>query len=460
MSVAAEFNPELIARYDRSGPRYTSYPTAAQFHPGFDAQAYRSAALLSNSERTPLSIYVHVPFCASPCFYCGCNRVITRNPLHAERYLNALCNEIALQGALFHSHRPVQQLHFGGGTPTFLSLLQLGRIMGTLRREFSMADDEEREYSIEIDPRTVDAKIISGLAQLGFNRISLGIQDFDPQVQEAVNRIQSVEQTREIVEQARRCGIDQINFDLIYGLPRQNRITFDTTLSQVIELRPTRIAAYGYAHLPRMFKAQRQIDANELPSPAERLALLELTVERLSAAGYVYIGMDHFALPEDSLAQALTAGHLHRNFQGYSSHADCDLVGLGVSAIGKVGDAYAQNAKELRDYYASVEQHQLAIRKGYKLTSDDRVRRDVIQQIMCAGAIDYRQISRDHCIEFSSYFGRELSALTGMRVDGLIEHTPSGFRVTAKGRFLVRTIAMVFDAHLQAQLAPAFSKVI
>jgi oxygen-independent coproporphyrinogen III oxidase len=460
MDVATDFNAELISRYDRNGPRYTSYPTAAQFHSGFDAQAYRAAALLSNSGQAPLSLYVHVPFCASPCFYCGCNRVITRNPLHAERYLNALCIEIELQSRLFNTHRRVEQLHFGGGTPTFLSMLQLGRIMGTLRREFVLADDEEREYSIEIDPRTVDANIIDGLAQLGFNRMSLGVQDFDPNVQAAVNRMQSVAQTREIVEHARQRGIQQINFDLIYGLPRQTTATFAVTLEQVIDIRPTRIAAYGYAHLPRMFKAQRQINAQELPSAAQRLALLELTVERLSAAGYVYIGMDHFALPEDCLAQSLAAGTLHRNFQGYSSHADCDLVGLGVSAIGKVGDAYAQNAKDLRDYYASVEQHQLAIRKGYRLTSDDRIRRDVIQQIMCAGEVDFHRVGTDHCIDFATYFEREQSALADMRRDGLIEDTSLGLRVTPKGRFLVRTIAMVFDAHLQAQHAPAFSKVI
>ncbi|MFL6549046.1 MAG: oxygen-independent coproporphyrinogen III oxidase [Povalibacter sp.] len=460
MDADTLFDSELIRRYDASGPRYTSYPTAAQFHSGFDAQAYRAAALLSNAEQSPLSIYVHVPFCASPCFYCGCNRVITRDPLHAERYLNALCTEIELQGRLVHTHRRVEQLHFGGGTPTFLSMLQIGRIMRTLRREFVMADDEKHEYSIEIDPRTVDTGTIERLQKLGFNRISLGVQDFDPNVQAAVNRVQSVAQTREIVEQARRSGIQQINFDLIYGLPRQTTATFAVTLDQVIAIRPTRIAAYGYAHLPRIFKAQRQIDAQELPSAAERLALLELTVERLSAAGYVYIGMDHFALPEDSLTQALTAGSLHRNFQGYSSHADCDLVGLGVSAIGRIGDAYAQNAKDLRDYYASLEHHQLAIRKGYKLTIDDRIRRDVIQQLMCAGHVDFQQIESDHCIEFTSYFARELSTLDAMREDGLIASTASDLRVTPRGRFLVRNIAMVFDAHLQMQQASGFSKVI
>ncbi len=460
MLVASEFDAELIARYDRSGPRYTSYPTAAQFHVGFDAHAYRAAALLSNRTDAPLSIYVHVPFCASPCFYCGCNRVITRNPLHAQRYVEALCREIELQARLFHTHRRIEQLHFGGGTPTFLSTEQLGRIMSCLRREFVLADDEQREYSIEIDPRTVNIAVIDGLAALGFNRMSLGIQDFDPTVQTAVNRVQSVAQTREIVGHARALGIDQINFDLIYGLPHQSQESFAATLAQVIELRPSRVAAYGYAHLPHMFKAQRQIDARALPNAAQRLALLELTVRQLTDAGYEYIGMDHFALPDDLLTRALRDGSLHRNFQGYSSRADCDLIGLGVSAIGKVGDAYAQNARELKDYYASIEHDQLAIRKGYKLTSDDRIRRDVIQQIMCAGEIDFHAIADDHCIDFSAYFEHELLALEDMRRDGLIEDTPSGIRVTPKGRFLVRTIAMVFDAHLQAAQRPAFSKVI
>lgn len=458
MNTETVFDAELITRYDRHGPRYTSYPTAAQFQP-LDAYAYRSAALLSNAGRAPLSIYVHVPFCASPCFYCGCNRVITRSALQAERYVAALGTEIALQAALFSADRRIEQLHFGGGTPTFLSLEQLDCILGCLRREFLMIDDAEREYSIEIDPRTVDAATIDGLARLGFNRISLGIQDFDPSVQQAVNRVQDFEHTASVVEQARRSGIRQISFDLIYGLPRQTPDGFARTLDQVIALRPTRIAAYGYAHLPQMFKAQRQIDAAELPSPAERLTLLQLTVERLQQAGYVHVGMDHFALADDGLAQALRQGTLQRNFQGYSTHAQCDLLGLGMSAIGRVGDCYAQNARDLGEYYASLSRQQIPIRRGIRLNGDDRIRCDLIQRLMCTGRISYERFGEEHCIDFANYFAAELASLEPMRIDGLIAVCGDGLQVTPRGRLLLRNIAMAFDAYLGPQSA-GFSRAI
>lgn len=458
--VTPLFDADLIRRYDRQGPRYTSYPTAPQFNAGFDSRAYRTAALLSNSELKPLSLYLHVPFCASPCFYCGCNRVITRDPAHAERYVAALSAEIALQGRLFHRQRPVEQVHFGGGTPTFLSAGQLAEVLRQLRTHFSLVDSERREYSIEIDPRTVDGTTIAALAQLGFNRISLGVQDFDTRVQEAVNRIQSIEQTEAVVDHARHHGIRQISFDLIYGLPRQTVAGFARTLREVVRIRPNRVAVYGYAHLPSVFKAQRQIDADELPSPAERLTLLQLTIDHLTAAGYVYVGMDHFALPEDPLVRALQSGQLQRNFQGYSSHADCDLVGLGVSAIGKVGDAYAQNAKDLSDYYAAVENHQLAIAKGMRMNSDDRVRRDVIQQLMCEGRVDYDRVAQDHCVDFPTYFASELERLTPMREDGLLTQSDRSIDITDQGRLLVRSVAMIFDAYLKPQPTTAFSKVI
>lgn len=458
MTFDTRFDAELIRRYDRQGPRYTSYPTAAQFQP-FDAQSYRTAALLSNSQQTPLSIYVHVPFCASPCFYCGCNRVITRNPLKAQRYVAALCHEIELQAALFGAHRPVRQLHFGGGTPTFLTLAQLEQVLGRLRQAFALVAADDREYSIEIDPRTVDAAMIEGLARLGFNRLSLGIQDFDPAVQAAVNRIQPLEDTRSVVAHARQHGIREISFDLIYGLPRQTTTGFARTLDEVVALRPTRIATYGYAHLPALFKAQRQIDPAELPAPAQRLALLELTVQRLQAAGYVHIGMDHFALPDDGLTQAMQAGTLQRNFQGYSSHAQCDLIGLGVSAIGRIGDCHTQNARDLAEYHACLERHQLPIRKGIRLNSDDRVRRDVIQQIMCGGQLDFGRIEQDHCIDFRSYFSDELKRLAPMHADGLLMQCAHGVAVTPAGRLLLRNIAMVFDAYLKAQAA-GFSRAI
>jgi oxygen-independent coproporphyrinogen III oxidase len=458
MNDSALFDAELIRRYDRNGPRYTSYPTAVQFHEAFDTAAYRSAALLSNAGHSGLSIYVHVPFCASPCFYCGCNRVITRDPLEGRRYVDALKREIGLQARLFQSHRTVEQLHFGGGTPTFLTLDQLAEVMVCLHREFALSNSIQREFSIEIDPRTVDDATIDGLAQVGFSRISLGVQDFDPQVQAAVNREQSLQQTLDVVAQARRSMIGSVSFDLIYGLPRQTVATFAQTLDQVVAARPDRVAVYGYAHMPQLFKAQRQIVAAELPSSAERLALLGLTISKLTEAGYIYIGMDHFALPGDGLAQALADGALQRNFQGYSSHAQCDLVGLGVSAIGKVGNAYAQNARYLSEYYAKVEKHQLAIERGVALVADDRVRADVIQRLMCDGVVDVARVERDHCIDFRSYFATELDALQPMLEDDLLSEVGSSITVSPRGRFLLRSIAMVFDAYLKQSRPPAFSE--
>ena len=460
MTATSEFDADLIRRYDRSGPRYTSYPTAPQFHPGFDASAYRSAALLSNQRMGPLSIYVHVPFCTSPCFYCGCNRVITRSTVAAARYVAALEREIELQGALFHQARLVRQVHFGGGTPTFLSLAQLGSVLQRIALEFSVAPSAQREYSIEVDPRTVDAATVAGLVGLGFNRFSLGVQDFDEQVQLAVNRVQSLEQTQRVVDTVRRHGISAISFDLIYGLPRQTPQSFPRTLDTVIGIRPSRIAVYGYAHMPATFKPQRQIDPAELPTAAQRLELLGLTVERLTAAGYVYVGMDHFALPEDSLARALSSATLRRNFQGYSTQPDHDLVGLGVSSIGNVGDTYAQNTKWLAEYYDRIERNQLAVARGIRLNSDDRVRREVIQQLMCQGLIDRAAIERDHCIAFDDYFATELARLAEFRADGLLDDTDGRLVVSARGRFLVRNIAMIFDAYLQLPGNTGFSKAI
>lgn len=453
------FDPELIRRYAGNGPRYTSYPTAPQFHSGFDIGAYRKSALLSNQAPTPLSLYVHVPFCASPCFYCGCNKVITRSKTEGDRYVTALAKEIELQAALFHHERRVEQLHFGGGTPTFLALSQLDGILQKLQHEFAFAPAARTEVSIEIDPRTVDPMSMATLAGLGFNRISLGIQDFDAAVQAAVNRIQSVEQTRAIVNSARRYGIHAINFDLIYGLPRQTPASFERTLTTVLSMRPTRVAAYGYAHLPQQFKPQRRIKAEELPSPAERLELLRLTVERLTTAGYVYIGMDHFALPEDPLAKALIEGKLHRNFQGYSSQPDCDLIGLGVSSIGKVGHSYAQNVKTLREYYERIDRHQLAIARGLTLSSNDRVRRDVIQALMCRGYVEFTAIEEQHCIDFHEYFACELTRLGALEADGLVEIDDHAILVTDRGRFLVRNAAMVFDAYLKPQRKQEYSRI-
>jgi len=460
MAAAVAFDAELIRRYDTRGPRYTSYPTALQFDDTFGTADYRAAALLSNAQLTGLSLYVHVPFCASPCFYCACNRVITRNAAHGERYVAALAREIELQAELFHSRRRVDQLHFGGGTPTFLEPALIGSIVDRLAEHFTLNQGKDREFSIEIDPRTVGDSTISRLADSGFNRYSLGVQDFDPLVQRAVNREQSVEEVGSVVRQIRATGCDAVSFDLIYGLPFQTLPGFERTLRQVIDMRPNRIAIYGYAHLPAAVKAQRQIEADTLPGPSERLDLLQLSVAVLTAAGYVHIGMDHFALPEDSLVKAWQAGSLQRNFQGYSSHANCDLVGLGVSAIGKVSHTLAQNHKDLEHYYRCIDDSRLAIARGRKLTLDDRLRASVIQQIMCDGTIDCAAVERAFCIEFDSYFATELVRLRRMLDDGVLMEVGTHIRVSPRGRFLLRNVAMAFDAYTTATRSAAHATAI
>jgi len=451
----------LIRRYDGHGPRYTSYPTALQFHTGFDEQSYRRVALLSNAGTPrPLSIYVHVPFCERPCFYCGCNKIITRNPVHAERYLQRLQREIELQSALFERRRQVRQVHFGGGTPTYLSMAQLAALFSHLGSHFSIDRSEQREFSIEIDPRTLGESSLAELSRLGFNRLSLGVQDFDPSVQRAVNRRQSAGQIQECMARARALGYRSVSFDLIYGLPLQTMASFGETLATVVRMRPDRIAAYGYAHMPRLFKAQRAIRSDQLPDAETRLQLLALTVERLTEAGYVYIGMDHFALPDDDLALALRDGGLHRNFQGYSTHGDCDLIGLGVSAIGAVGNSYSQNRKDLSGYYAALDRGRLPVERGIALSMDDILRRDIIQQLMCKGELCMRQIERRYAIEFSEYFATELTRLNALASDGLIGGDTNVIRVTETGRALLRTIAMSFDAYLPRAASTQFSKVI
>jgi oxygen-independent coproporphyrinogen-3 oxidase len=451
----------LIRRYDSHGPRYTSYPTAVQFHTGFDEQSYRRLALLSNAGTPrPLSIYVHVPFCARPCFYCGCNKIITRNPVHAEQYLQRLRREIELQGALFARRRPVRQMHFGGGTPTYLTMAQLAGLFEQLGKHFSVDRSERREFSIEIDPRTLETHTLSTLADLGFNRLSLGVQDFDPRVQRAVNRQQSPEQIEQCMNQARALGYRSVSFDLIYGLPLQTVESFGQTLDTVVRMRPDRIAAYGYAHMPRLFKAQRAIRAEQLPDAETRLQLLALTVERLTDAGYVYIGMDHFALPDDDLAHAMRNGSLHRNFQGYSTHGDCDLIGLGVSAIGAVGDSYSQNRKDLSSYYAALDQGRLPVERGIALSVDDVLRREVIQRLMCKGELSKREIEGRYALDFGDYFANELVALNALATDDLVTSNADIIQVTERGRALLRTIAMVFDAHLPRAASTQFSKVI
>ena len=464
MLATLSFDTELLRRYDRPGPRYTSYPTAPQFGDAFGEAAYRNAAQRSNGDPIPrrLSLYAHIPFCFSPCFYCGCNRIITRDKSRADAYLARLVREIAMVAPLFDRDRDVIQLHLGGGTPNFLNSSQLGELLESLGQHFHFSSSSRRDFSIELDPRFVGAHDIEALAGMGFNRASLGVQDFDPAVQQAVNRVQSVEETLAVIDASRKHGFRSVNVDLIYGLPGQNREGFGRTLDTVTNARPDRLAIYSYAHLPQMFRAQRQIDEALLPSPEDKLGLLQLAIEKLSKAGYRYIGMDHFALPEDDLSQAQQHGGLHRNFMGYTTHADSDLIGLGVSAISHIGDSYSQNPRDLPTWEAAIDAGRLPVWRGMQLDDDDIVRADAIQQLMCQGAIDIAAMEHRHGIEFDSYFSTALDRLALLTVDGLVEISGTQIRATSRGRLLLRIIAACFDRYLQQQqsVPERFSKAI
>ncbi|MEQ6887286.1 oxygen-independent coproporphyrinogen III oxidase [Halomonas sp. CS7] len=450
MQDTLPFIRPLVEKYDRPGPRYTSYPTAPQFQAAFAEDDYRAAAERSNAAQSPkpLSAYVHIPFCESLCYYCACNKIITHNRERAAEYLAWLKREIELQGALFDETRRMTQLHLGGGTPTYLDNDQLGELMAALDAAFHFAAPEEREFSLEVDPRTVTPAQIHELHALGFNRLSFGVQDFDTRVQEAVNRIQSEEQVLELVAAAREAGFKSVSVDLIYGLPLQTVASFDATLDKIIALRPDRIATYSYAHLPELFKAQRLIRPEDMPPPERKIELLELIIRRLTAAGYVYIGMDHFALPEDELSLARENGTLQRNFQGYSTHADCDLIGLGNTAIGKVGDSYSQNVKETAQYQARLEAGRLPVMRGYRLNADDVLRRDVINALMCHGRIDFAEIEAAHDIVFRDTFAEALEELEEMVDDGLLAISDAAIEVLPAGRLMMRNAAMAFDAYL------------
>ncbi len=451
--MQVRFDAALVARYDRPGPRYTSYPTAVQFSPAVGAAAYRQAVATTNAGGGPLSVYVHVPFCTNPCFYCGCTRIITRNPLAGENYLVHLAEEVRLRGAQVARSRGVDQLHFGGGSPTFLSPAQLGEVLAMLDRHFSLTAGRDREFAIEVDPRTVGADEVRALAGLGFNRLSLGVQDVDAGVQAAVNRVQPLAQVRSVIEAARRVDFGSVSVDLIYGLPRQTEETFARTLAAVGELRPDRVAVYGYAHLPQLFKAQRQIDAKLLPDGPARLRLLGLAIDHLVALGYEYLGLDHFALPTDELVRAQREGTLVRNFQGYSTHGGTDLLALGVSAISQVGDTYVQNVKGLEAYYAALAAGELPIERGVRLNRDDLIRRHVIQRLMCDAVLSFTEVEARFGLDFADHFAGELVALEPMVEDGLVVREPQGLRITPVGRPLMRNVAMVFDAYLQTPIA-------
>ncbi len=449
------FDQDLIARYDRPGPRYTSYPTAVQFRDDFTVDDYRAAAGRSRA----LSLYFHIPFCDTICFYCACNKITTKDRGKSEPYLRALDREMALQAAIFNQGQPVEQLHWGGGTPTFLNNEQMRWLMARTREHFDLLDDDSGEYSIEIDPREVREDTLAVLREIGFNRMSLGLQDLEPAVQQAVNRIQSAEQTFGAMRRARELGFRSVSLDLIYGLPRQTLASFERTLDAVIAERPDRLSIFNYAHMPERFKPQRRIDAAELPPPQVKLDILAMAGEKLQDAGYVFIGMDHFALPDDELALAQEKGQLYRNFQGYSTHAHCDLLAFGVSGIGSVGNTYAQNVKDLDSYYAAIERGELPIERGLVLSRDDLIRRDLIGELICNFRLDLDEFGRRWAIDARDYFAPELERLAPMQADGLVTLDDKGIRVTDPGRLLIRNICMVFDAYLE-QAKARFSRVI
>ncbi len=443
------FDPELIARMSQQGPRYTSYPTADRFRAGYGHADYAAVVgrLGQGAARLPLSLYLHIPFCESLCYYCACNKIITKEHDKAAIYLEYLKREITMQATLLGNSQRVEQLHLGGGTPTYLSDAQMASLMAHLHSCFTFAGDDEGEYSIEIDPRTVDPERIRSLRRQGFNRVSLGVQDFDPEVQKAVNRIQPDALTHDAIDAARAAGFRSISIDLIYGLPKQSLKSIGETLAKVVAASPDRISIYNYAHMPALFKSQRLIVDADLPSDADKLAMLGLCIERLTAAGYVYIGMDHFARPDDELAVAQRSGQLHRNFQGYSTHADTDMVSCGVSAISAVGHSYCQNEKSLERYYAGLDAGHLPVARGIELTADDVIRRDVIGRLMCDFALSVRSVERAHGIEFPVYFARELARLREFERDGLVNISDAGLTVTPAGRLLVRNLCMVFDKY-------------
>lgn len=457
---AIEIPEELIRRFDSLGPRYTSYPTADRFTAEFNAESYIQylKQRSRSNNKPPLSLYIHIPFCASLCYYCACNKVITKDHGRSAKYLEYLEKELRLVVAHLHSKETLSQLHLGGGTPTFLSHDEMRRLMAMLRQYFDFSDDAE--ISIEIDPRTVTSETLQLLAELGFNRTSLGVQDFDAEVQKAVHRIQPFEMVGRTVSDSRGAGFQSINFDLIYGLPKQNLDSFSATLDQVIRLSPDRIALYNYAHLPTRFKPQRRIAESDLPSAEQRLQIFLMSLRRLLAEGYVYIGLDHFAKPGDSLAKASLDKSLHRNFQGYTTRADCDLIGLGLSAIGKIGNSYVQNLRTLDEYYGSLDQGMLPVEKGFHLSQDDLLRRQVIMDLMCSNPIDFDAVGKQHDISFRDYFSEELRQIQLYADEGLIALDDKRVSITPKGRLFVRAVGMAFDHYLTRQSTAKYSRLI
>ena len=456
------FDKDLIRRYDTFGPRYTSYPTAVQFTSEFNLEDYLGGVKHSNEDPipSPLSLYLHIPFCDTICYYCGCSKVITKDKSKATHYIDLLKQEIKLQGALFAKDRIVTQIHWGGGTPTFLNDKEIYEIIECIRDNFNVPAGNEVEFGIEADPRTVDLQRLKNLNSLGFNRISFGVQDFDSSVQQAVNRVQSNEQIKQHIIDSRKLHYQSINIDLMYGLPKQSVHSFSKTLDTTIELNPDRIAIYNYAHLPEMFKPQRRINEDELPSAEEKLNILQLCIDKLQNAGYVYIGMDHFAKASDDLVKAQQEGSLHRNFQGYSTHADCDMIAMGVTAISRIGDNYSQNVRTIDEYESYLKQNKIPVFRGIELENDDILRREIINQLMCNNSLDIKKLEKKWGINFKKYFESSMENLQKMADDGLLNIEKTKITVTTSGRLLARSICMQFDRYLQEKNNNRFSRVI
>ena len=459
-SSSVIWDRSLIDRYDLSGPRYTSYPTAPQFHEQFGETELCAAIERSNAAGRPLSLYFHIPFCRTVCYYCACNKIITANRKRAMPYLERLIEEVAMQGKLFDQSRPVHQLHWGGGTPTYISDEEKRLLMAATREHFNLLDDDSGEYSIEIHPGDMDVSTIACLRELGFNRLSMGIQDFDPLVQKAVNRFNSVQEVSELVNAARVEGFHSVSMDLIYGLPHQSWQSFTSTLDSIIDLDPDRLSVFNYAHMPHLFKVQKQLDESALPSAEEKLLMMERMTEKLLDAGYVYIGMDHFAKPDDELAVAQRDGVLQRNFQGYSTHGGCDLVAFGVSSISAIDNVFAQNHKQIEDYENAVDAGKLPVARGFELSDDDLLRQEVIKQLICHFELNFADIDKQFSINCREYFAEELEQLQSMVADGLVEMTGTGIRVSLAGRLLIRRICMTFDAYIKQSTEIRYSKII
>lgn len=454
------WNPQIIERYDMAGPRYTSYPTAPQFRSDFSEIALFNAISRGNKQFKPLSLYFHIPFCESLCYYCGCNKIVTPNKHRAEPYLKRLIQELEIQAGIFNSSRVVKQLHWGGGTPTFISDSEMSLLMNNTRKYFNLLNNDEGEYSIEVHPGTVSASTMTHLRKLGFNRVSMGIQDFDAKVQNAVNRFNTYEEVDSLVKSIRADGYKSIGMDLIYGLPHQTDSSFSETLNKVIELSPDRLSLFNYAHMPHLFKSQQLINENDLPSAEQKLGLLHFAIDHLQAAGYIYIGMDHFAKPDDELVKAQQNGKLQRNFQGYSTHGDCDLLAFGVSGISAIDNVYMQNAKNIIDYQAKLDEGILPYIKGFTLNNEDELRKFIINQLICHFELDFKHVQDKFSVDMNIHFTKELEQLAPMVEDELISLNEHGIYVHSAGRMLIRRICMVFDEYLNNSQQIKFSKII